>query len=213
MKVPIRKNAEAGAVILTTTICTFALMSFLVVGYLWMMMEQNKATDRSQHWNAALAVAEAGIDEGMAHINWGFGTNLVNLATNGWMLDVERNCYGPTVRTLSNDVGGSYSVIISNTLPLVVISTATAFDNMNSTPIKRAVEVTTKPVYAFPYGLTTITNVVLAGNNVAITSSVASVNGSIYAQNGNIYGPVLTGPNGIETNHSQGSAGNWTNNF
>src|SRR5215469_4007384 len=119
MKVPIRKNAEAGAVILTTTICTFALMSFLVVGYLWMMMEQNKATERSQHWNAALAVAEAGIDEGMAHIDYSFGTN-VNLATNGWTLDSTGSYYTRPARSI---LGGSYSVIISNTLMPTVIST------------------------------------------------------------------------------------------
>lgn len=214
MKIAFGKNGENGAVVLTATICTFALMSFLVVGYLWMMMEQSKAAERSQHWNAALAVAEAGIDEGMAHINWGFGTN-VNLATNGWSLNASGGYYGPMVRSVSNDVGSSYSVFISASIPPVVTSTATIVDKMNSIPIKRAVQVTTVPLSAFSYGLTTISNpgVTLKGSQVVITSDVASVYGSINESGGGrIYGNVLTGPGG-SFNPAHGTYYSYTNNF
>jgi hypothetical protein len=212
MKTTFAKNTEAGAVVLTTTICTFALMSFLVVGYLWMMMEQNKATERSQHWNAALAVAEAGIDEGMAHVDYSFGTN-VDLATNGWTLDSTGKYFTRPARSIQ---GGSYSVIISNTLMPTLISTATVSDKMNATPIKRAVEVTTLPVFAFMYGLTTISNpgVTLKGTQLVITSDVASVYGSINESGGaTIYGNVYTGPEGSTNLGPHSSYGTYTNNF
>lgn len=212
MKTAFGKNRENGAAVLATTICTFILMSFLVVGYLWMMMEQSKATERSQHWNAALAVAEAGIDEGMAHINYSFGTN-VNLGVDGWTSNATQNYFGPMSRSLSNDVGSSYSVIISNTMPPVVISTATIVDKMNSVPIKRAVQVTTVPVPAFLPGLTVRSNFTLNGQPT-INSDVASIYGTVVnVNNGTVNGPVKTGSGGTVHLGPQGSDQGWTNNF
>ena len=214
MKIALRKIGENGAVVLTTTICTFGLLSFLVVGYLWMMMEQSKATERSQHWNAALAVAEAGIDEAMAHINYSFnafGTN-ISYGVDGWTSNAAY--YGPIVRSLSANVGNSYSVVISNTLPPVIVSTATIVDRMNSVPIKRAVQITTTPAYASLPGLTVRTNFTLNGQPT-INSDVGSIYGTVVTVgNGTVSGEIKTGPQASPPIlHNQGSDGGWTNNF
>lgn len=214
MKTAFKKNGENGAVVLTTTICTFSLMSFLVVGYLWMMMEQSKATDRSQHWNAALTVAEAGIDEGMAHINYtfnAFGMN-VNYGVDGWTSNAAY--YGPVSRSLSNDVGSSYTVFISNTMPPIVTSIATISDKMNPVPIKRAVQVTTVPAYVSLPPLTVRSNFTLNGQPT-IDSEVGSIYGTVVTVgNGTVTGEILTGPQGSQPDvHHQGSDGGWTNNF
>lgn len=200
--------------VLTTTICTFALMSFMVVGYLWMMMEQGKAVERSQHWNAALAVAEAGIDEGMAHINYtfnSFGTN-VNYGVDGWTSNAAY--YGPVSRSLSNDVGGSYAVFISNTMPPIVTSIATISDKMNPVPIKRAVQVTTMPAFAPLPGLTVRSNFTLNGQPT-INSDVGMIYGTVETVgNGTVTGEIKTGPQASQPDvHRQGSDGGWTNNF
>jgi hypothetical protein len=179
-----------------------------------MMMEQSKATERSQHWNAALTVAEAGIDEGMAHINYtfnSFGAN-VNFGVDGWTSNAAY--YGPVSRSLSNDVGGSYTVFISNTVPPIVTSIATISDKMNPVAIKRAVQVTTMPAYANLPGLTVRTNLTLNGQPI-INSDVGFLYGSVAnlsLGNGTVNGAIKAGPQDT-TPPARGSYQSWTNNL
>src|SRR5437879_13363525 len=87
--------------------------------YFALVQVQSAAVSRSQGWNSAIIVAEAGVEEAMAHLNSGVTTN--NLAVNSWT-DAGGGNYRKT-----NYVGTSYSLVTikihpaaTNPYPLVV---------------------------------------------------------------------------------------------
>src|SRR5207249_7657805 len=106
--------------ILVVTLLLAAILVLTLGGYLWWVRTQNLLVAESQAWNSALALAEAGIEEGMAQINVFVGTdNVLN-----YMSSVSTNfpqngtTYGPllTPLTLTNDSyssGSYYSIKIT----------------------------------------------------------------------------------------------------
>ena len=73
-----KKQNRAGALIVTLVICS--VLAFSVLGYLSVIEQQDLLGRRSQSWNYSMAVAEAGIEEGLQHLN----ANYANLAVEGW---------------------------------------------------------------------------------------------------------------------------------
>src|SRR5260221_12454492 len=65
--------ACAGSALLMTLILALAL-GLVLASYLYWVGTQKNLVAESQAWNAALALAEAGIEEGMAQINVSVGT-------------------------------------------------------------------------------------------------------------------------------------------
>jgi Tfp pilus assembly protein PilX len=103
----IRRARELGASLLTVlSICT--VISLGVAGYLTLITQQSRMSARSQVWNMAIAVSEAGVEEGLQKLN--SSTNLN--AADGWTAS------GPMyslTRTLPD--GNSYTVEIDNSSP------------------------------------------------------------------------------------------------
>jgi hypothetical protein len=60
------------------------LTGLVLAAYLTMVGSQNFYTMRSQAWNRSIAVAEAGIEEALAHLNKN-GTTNYNLWVDGWL--------------------------------------------------------------------------------------------------------------------------------
>ena len=52
------------------------LIAFLLVVYLTLVKNQNAVTARSQGWNSAMPIIEAGLEDALAHINMHGATNL-----------------------------------------------------------------------------------------------------------------------------------------
>src|SRR5262245_51547608 len=77
-----RAFRQNGSVVLTALILTF-VASLVLASYLLLTRSDSVASMRSQAWNLALAVAEAGVEEALTHLNSN-GTNIV--ANNGWEL-------------------------------------------------------------------------------------------------------------------------------
>lgn len=73
-------SKEQGKVIL---LCLFTMIAvgLVLVSYLSLGSSHSVMTVRSQQWNTALPVAEAGIEEGLTQLNWTLGKNLEG---NGW---------------------------------------------------------------------------------------------------------------------------------
>ena len=95
-------------VLVVVTICAIALMS-----YLQLVNAQNRTVSRSQGWNAAVPVTEAGVEEALAHLN----ANADNgLNVDGWTKI-------GTYYRMERSVGDSYYVVtitITNTiLPII----------------------------------------------------------------------------------------------
>lgn len=79
MKIRFVRNCP-GNVLLVCAV-TLGAVGLVLVTYLQLGSTQQILTARSQSWNAALPVAEAGIEEALTHLNWNRGTNL---ASQGW---------------------------------------------------------------------------------------------------------------------------------
>ena len=69
-------GADGGVLLVTLLICV--ILGTLIGSYLSLIQNQHLSVARAQAWNSALVVAEAGIEEAMAHLNSGVTTN--NLA-------------------------------------------------------------------------------------------------------------------------------------
>jgi len=91
---------------LLLTIVVTGLVGFLLAAYMGLVKSQNIATTRSQSWNAAIPVVEAGLEDGLTHINIQL-TNDLNV--NGWTR--QGNIYVSPRRYLSSNY---YIVTVSN---------------------------------------------------------------------------------------------------
>src|SRR6185503_3832638 len=84
------------------------ILSMILASYLAMSQRQSVSVARSQAWNAAIAVAEGGVEEAMAQLNRGIGAGALNLAANGWEQKAGGN-FGPQQRRY---LGSNYYDVI-----------------------------------------------------------------------------------------------------
>lgn len=106
-----RNGAEGGTLVVTLVLC--CILAFSVMGYLSVVEQQGLLGRRSQAWNIAMTIAEAGVEEGLQHLN----KNYNNLASDGWSLS--GSLY---VRTNALPDGNAYSVAIQNGSQPVIVS-------------------------------------------------------------------------------------------
>jgi len=99
------KTQTSGSALLTVLVMCGVLL-FTVLGYLSLIEHENRMSVRSQTWNLAIAVAEAGIEEGLAHLNQNSGA----LGCDEWTFD---GTFYNLTRTLTN--GDSYTVKLNAT--------------------------------------------------------------------------------------------------
>ena len=99
-------QSQQGNTLLVTIVVT-GITGFLLLAYLSLIQYQNRSNMRSQGWNSAIPVVEAGIEEALAHLNSRGITNGI-LACDGWT-------QSGSVYTMTRSLGDSfYSVSISN---------------------------------------------------------------------------------------------------
>lgn len=94
-----------------------SLLTVSVAGYLAYVNQQSLLGARSQAWNLALGVSEAGVEEALQHLN----DNYANLNTAGWTASGSQ--YSRT-RALTN---GTYTANIDNSNPNSPVITSRAF--------------------------------------------------------------------------------------
>src|SRR5712691_4754107 len=103
MKSHINKSKIQCGGVLIVTLLFCVILGIMMGSYLSLIKAQRLSVARSQVWNSAIVVAEAGIEEAMAHLNSGVTTN--NLAVNSWV------SLGSGIVGKTNFLGTSYSVI------------------------------------------------------------------------------------------------------
>jgi hypothetical protein len=114
------KTATRGTALLVTLfLCT--ILSVTIAGYLLHARQMNFISMRSQSWNLSIAASEAGIEEGMQHLN----NTPTSLATDGWT-QTGTSTYSVS-RTLTATTG--YAVTIDMTDPANPAVTSRAFIN------------------------------------------------------------------------------------
>ena len=202
------QQSQRGNTLLVTVVVT-GVIGFVLVSYLSLVQYQNTANMRSQGWNAAMPVVEAGVEEALAHLNSRGLTN-GNLACDGWS-------QSGTSYTMARTVGDSfYSVTINNYVsgssnspvieskgyvvkPLVLASRsgpflATAISLQSGVEyLGRGVRARTQKQAIFTKGMVAKDSINMNGNNIA-TDSFDSLD-PLYSTNG-IYVSTKTKANG-----------------
>ncbi|PWU21292.1 MAG: hypothetical protein C5B50_02070 [Verrucomicrobia bacterium] len=95
------RSNRASSLIIVLVMC--GILSLSVMGYLSLTEQQNRLSARSQTWNMAIAVVEAGLEEALQQLN----SNTANLSADGWSW----NGYAYS-RTNSFPDGSGYTVTI-----------------------------------------------------------------------------------------------------
>jgi hypothetical protein len=207
------KSKSGNTLILTVSI--LVVVGLAMSGYLLLVGDLNRSVVRSQTWNSAIPVAEAGIEEALAHLNHDcLGNSPGNAAgTLDWTAGGWTETSG--VYTLRRSLGSAdiyYVVTISNTASPVIVATgyvpAPAFTSrgmygllgvantesgQTNPPITRAVRVTTQVAAIFGGAMVAKGKIDMNGNNIK-TDSFDSRN-PIYS-NGGLYDSTKNKDNG-----------------
>ena len=185
MKISLTRKAKQLASSLLTALVICSILSLFVMYYLSLIEQQNFLSARSQSWNIAIAVSEAGIEDGLAQLNNAWP----DLAVDGWTYDGTSAYYKTNVLVDGNGYM-TYIYMTNATTPTVVsrayvtppVSTfwqttamilfAAQGQNGNSTPapVIRSVQVICNKTSPFSGALIAKQNIDLAGNNVTTDS-------------------------------------------
>ena len=123
----IRISKKQGTVLLVTLVIT-AIFGTALASYMQLVQYQNRAVARSQQWNGAIPLSEAGIEEALAQLNK-VGND--NRATNGWIVK-DGQYY--MARTLDS---GRYEVYVNTNWQPTVSATGYIIDPMTQKEISR----------------------------------------------------------------------------
>jgi len=201
------------------------LLSLTLLATLNMVSTQRAIVARTQKWNIAIPMSEAGIEDAMAHLNYGGTTNL---GSDGWTLTTN----GTYFRSNSLGSSGYYSVTISTATPPVIVSQGYILDPVKSNYLIRTVQVNTKVNGPFPAAILAKGSISMSGgakidsfNSTNTTYSTGGVydptkaesnakvetdGGLISVGTGKIYGTADTGPGGSVTVGGSGGVGDST---
>jgi hypothetical protein len=200
MKLSLTRKAKPMASALLTTLVICSILSMFVMYYLSLIDQQSYLNSRSQIWNLAIAVSEAGVEDGLQQLNTAFP----DMNTDGWTYD------GSTCYYKSNSLpdGSSYIAYIFMTnwatptvlarayvasLPRYGMAAPDTFfaavgvSNPSApTTVTRSVFVQTKRNSPFQVALLSKLNIDLNGNGLTIdsfdsTDPTKSVNGQYVA--------------------------------
>ncbi|MEY2408555.1 MAG: hypothetical protein QOF48_1225 [Verrucomicrobiota bacterium] len=195
------RRGEQGHVLLLAIIIT-GLIGFILVTYLTLVQSQNASVMRSQAWNSAIPIIEAGVEEGLAHLTAHGSTNL---ACDGWtQVDntyqmtrfIGENFYVVTITNFVQGSSNSAPIIDSKgyvIMPLVLTSAAGPLLAAVNAPaagvtyLGRGVRVTAARDVLFVKGMVAKDAIDLNGNGVS-TDSFDSSNPAY--STGGLYDPA-----------------------
>jgi hypothetical protein len=223
-----RQNSETGgALVITLIIC--GLIGVMLVAYLSMVSSQHRFSQRSQVWNNCMPLAEAGVEEALAHINY-IGTQ-DKFGTNGWTFS------GGFYRKERFLNGGRARIAVDTNMPPTITVTSILSAPVQSASLRRAVQVKTRFNQKFAYGVLGKGLVDMGGNGrvdsfdstkpgvesdasgqyvLANSTDRASVvtsstnTGNLTIGNGSVFGTAATGPGGNITIGMNGNVGSAT---
>ena len=195
-----KRFREEGSV-LTIILVTIVLIGFTLTSYLNLVANQNQSIIRSQQWNAAIPVAEAGIEEALAHLN----KNRSNRLADGWTLAADgTNIFKERV------LGDSkYEVLVNlHQEPPVVL--AKGFVKLPGKSefieLPRIIRTGTKSDPLFAKGLVAKGMIDVNGNNIRTDSFDSS---DVVYNTGGMYDPTKNKDNGdVATNGKMINVGN-----
>lgn len=206
MKLSLTKAKQAAsALLITLVICS--ILSIFVMYYLSLIDQQSYLNTRSQTWNMAISLSEAGVEDGLQQLNNAFP----DMNADGWSYD---GGYTFSKTNTIAGVGGYMSYIFTSnsffpnvmarayvpsipTYAMASPDTLFAAGGVNTTtpaPLNRAVLVTTKRNSPFQVAMVARKNIDLKGNNI-MTDSYNSLDPS-KSVNGQYVGTYYSGDKG-----------------
>lgn len=224
MNIQCHKTAQTRGSVLILTLFMGTLFGMFLASYLYIERSQKLMVNRSQAWNASLAMAEAGVEEALSQLNPGAPLPpVIDRSANGWG-GPTNGLYGPVTRNFSN---AAYTVVITtNTMPVIYSTGRVMVPSLGAT-IFRTLRVMTTNIPMFTIGMAALNNINFNGNNIATDSfnsgntnlstngrydstktstngTVASIAGVVNVGNANVNGSVLLGPNASNTIKNNG---------
>lgn len=218
MKIYLNQFKRSRGSVLLFAVMTMGLVSGLIAVYMTLVQNQNRATMRSQAWNATVPIIEAGIEEAMAHL----AVNGVgNLGNDGWLLiggqytkyrEVGDGFFVVGISNVSDPVISSQGYV---SLPLVASASpnmmfAATGGTLGTTHMARGVKVTASAGSLFAKGLVAKGQINMNGNNIEAdsfdsTDSLYSTGGQYDAAKRKDNGDVATN-SGLVNSLSVGNA-------
>jgi hypothetical protein len=228
--------------VLIVVIMTTGLVTASVAGYLALTTRQNESVMRSLCWNAALPLAEAGVEEALSHLH----KNSTNWGADGWTLS-------GTNYTKQRPLGDSYYTVnvsgfpVTPGIPVRVLATGSSLWR-DTNYLSRTVQVTAE-VFPLPLASGLVANSISFGGDLQVDSydsanpffstggnydpakatdlALVATAGSGFTLGGNshVFGYVASGPGGTVTTSGSAAvgdksyaakgieAGHFTNNF
>jgi len=171
------------------TLVIMAILGLVLASYLLLLRAQNLSVARAQSWNTGIAVAEAGVEEALAHINkTAVYFTLPNIASDGW------TPVGNYVVAPRRYIGSNfYDVIIQTGTNPVIYATGYTTVPISQQLISRTLRVDTIPEPLFTGPMVALTNIDTSGGGIETDSYDSS--DPNYSTNGN-YDPAKARDNG-----------------
>lgn len=193
MKIILNPRGSQGGSVLVVGLIITSILGVMLASYLLMTRGQNVSVVRSQTWNTAFVLTEAGVEDALAMMNKYSGdyealynwTNPASLTADNW------TTVSPNVFYAQRSIGAnSYEVYITNihTRPVIrsigtvawnhtyastpqgFLATVGAANPSTPTYLDRKVEVRTRIDPLFNFALAALNVIELNGNNVASDS-------------------------------------------
>lgn len=198
MKLKLVRSFNVAGNALLVTIIFLMVLTLSIGGYMTYVMQQGRLGSRSQSWNMALAVSEAGIEEGLQHLNSDAIADSNNLSADSWT-SLGNQVYSVTRTLTSGSFPSTYTVTVdykNAQLPIITAiayvtnyaaarksspffyATVTANDSsVVASGVGRGVQVTAfKPPF-FNAAMVAKGNINMNGNNVTVDSFDSGVAG------------------------------------
>jgi hypothetical protein len=156
MKIKLSPANQGAALVVSLLIAVVLLIC--LTSYLALVSDENQAVGRAQAWNAAMPMAEAGVEEALTQLQ--YAGNGTNLATNGWALESD-GLYHKS-RTLNSS--SYYAVAIQPATDPTIWSTGYVSAPIEGGYIGRLIKVQALPGPSFGKGVTAKGTISFSGN-------------------------------------------------
>lgn len=166
MKINLAPANRGSVLVISLVVCVILLIS--LTSYLTLVSDENRAVGRTQAWNSAMPMAEAGVEEALTQLQYAGST--INLATNGWTLGSD----GMYHKSRTMNSSGYYSVAIQPAAFPVIWSTGCVVASISPGYIKRLVKVQVTPSSLFGQGITSKGTIALSGGAYLDSYSVTN---------------------------------------
>src|SRR5688572_9731927 len=162
MQTNVKMRHRSNGSVLLIVMGTVIVLAIVLAAVLSLTSQEQRVLARTSAWNAALPVAEAGIEEAMSHLRQvGTGAR----AANGWTADG-----ASFVLTRTNLGGGRYTVGIGNATPPDILSRGEVWCPSAGRYISRTILVGTQRQAGGAGGINSRGTIRLIGTNTYLDS-------------------------------------------